>query len=101
MLEQIVEFDSNLLDELEEKRQTIETKKAEQEKKKMDLKVARAKEGQMQILMENQKMLQENYASKLTDEEKKLQEDWMRNDKNDEKKKENEDNKEMEMIKLD
>ncbi len=74
MLEQIVEFDSNLLDELEEKRQTIETKKAEQEKKKMDLKVARAKEGQMQILMENQKMLQENYASKLTDEEKKLQE---------------------------
>lgn len=38
---------------------------------------------------------------KRREEEKKLQEDWMRNDKNDEKKKENEDNKEMEMIKLD
>lgn len=72
MLEQIVEFDSNLLDELDEKKQIIETKKAEQEKRKMDLKVARAKEGQMQILMENQKILQENYSSKLTEEEKNL-----------------------------
>ena len=73
MLEQIVEFDSNLLDELEEKKQTIETKKLEQETRKTELRVARAKEGQMQILMENQKILQENYASKLTDEEKNLQ----------------------------
>lgn len=72
MLEQIVEFDSNLLDELEEKKQIIETKKAEQEKRKMDLKVARAKEGQMQILMENQKILQENYSAKLTEEEQNL-----------------------------
>lgn len=72
MLEQIVEFDSNLLDELEAKKKIIETKKAEQEKKKMDLKVARAKEGQMQIFMENQKILQKNYASKLTEEEKNL-----------------------------
>lgn len=74
MLEQIVEFDSNLLDELEEKKQIIEIKKAEQEKRKMDLKVARAKEGQMQILMENQKILQESYSSKLTEEEKNLNE---------------------------
>ena len=72
MLEQIVEFDSNLLDELDEQKQIIDTKKAEQEKRKMDLKVARAKEGQMQILMENQKILQENYSSKLTEEEKNL-----------------------------
>lgn len=73
ILEQIVEFDGNLLDELEEKKQIIETKKDEQEKRKTDLRVARAKEGQMQIFMENQKILQENYASKLTDEEKNLQ----------------------------
>lgn len=72
MLEQIIEFDSNLLDELEYKKQTIEIKKAEQEKRKMNLKIARAKEGQMQILMENKKMLQENYFSKLTEEEKML-----------------------------
>lgn len=75
MLEQIVEFDSNLLDELDSQKQDIEVKKAEQEKRKMDLRTAKAKEGQMQILMENKKILQENYASKLNDEEKKLHED--------------------------
>lgn len=74
MLEQIVEFDSNLLEELNSQKQDVEEKKKQQEKKKMDLRVARAKEGQMQILMENKKILQESYAEKLTDEEKKLHE---------------------------
>lgn len=74
MLQQIIEFDNDLLDELETQKQLIEQKKAKQEQKKMDLRVARAKQGQMQILMENQKMLQENYAAKLTDEEKALHE---------------------------
>lgn len=74
MLEQIVEFDTNLLDELDSQKQTIEQKRQAQEKRKMDLRVARAKQGQMQILMENQKMLQENYVSKMTEEEKNLHE---------------------------
>lgn len=72
MLEQIIELDNNMLDELEKQKNTIEKKKAEQEQKKVDLRVAKAKEGQMQILMQNQKMLQENYAAKLTEEEKEL-----------------------------
>ena len=72
MLEQIIELDNNMLDELEKQKNTIEKKKAEQEQKKVDLRVAKAKEGQMQILMQNQKMLQENYAAKLTNEEKEL-----------------------------
>lgn len=72
MLEQIIELDNNMLDELEKQKNTIEKKKAEQEQKKIDLRVAKAKEGQMQILMQNQKMLQENYAAKLTEEEKEL-----------------------------
>lgn len=74
MLQQIIEFDNDLLDELEAQKQLIEQKKAKQEQKKMDLRVAKAKQGQMKILMENQKMLQENYAAKLSDEEKKLHE---------------------------
>ena len=74
MLEQIIEFDSNLLNELDEQKQNIEVKKAEQEKKKTDLRVAKAKQGQMQILMENQKTLQVSYASKLSEEEKNLYE---------------------------
>ena len=72
MLEQIVELDSGLLDELTEQKHNVEVKKAEQDKKKTDLRVARAKEGQMQILMENQKTLQESYAAKLSNEEKEL-----------------------------
>ena len=72
MLEQIIELDNNMLDELEKQKNTIEKKKTEQEQKKIDLRVAKAKEGQMQILMQNQKMLQENYAAKLTAEEKEL-----------------------------
>ena len=72
MLEQIIELDNNMLDELEKQKNTIEKKKAEQEQKKVDLRVAKAKEGQMQILMQNKKMLQENYAAKLTEEEKEL-----------------------------
>ena len=74
MLEQIIEFDSNLLNELDQQKQNIEVKKAEQEKKKTDLRVAKAKQGQMQILMENQKTLQVSYASKLSEEEKNLYE---------------------------
>lgn len=74
MLEQIIEFDSNLLNELDEQKQNIEVKKAEQEKKKTDLRVAKAKQGQMQILMENQKTLQVSYTSKLSEEEKNLYE---------------------------
>ena len=74
LLEQIIEFDSNLLNELDEQKQNIEVKKAEQEKKKTDLRVAKAKQGQMQILMENQKTLQVSYASKLSEEEKNLYE---------------------------
>lgn len=74
MIEQIIEFDSNLLNELDEQKQNIEVKKAEQEKKKTDLRVAKAKQGQMQILMENQKTLQVSYASKLSEEEKTLYE---------------------------
>lgn len=74
MLEQIIEFDTNLLEELDKQSKEIEAQKANQEQQKTDLRVAKAKAGQMQILMENNKILQENYISKLTDEEKQLQE---------------------------
>ena len=74
MLEQIIEFDTNLLNELENQSKEIEEQKANQEKQETDLRVAKAKAGQMQILMENNKIVQENYMSKLTEEERQLQE---------------------------
>ena len=72
MLEQIIEFDTNLINEVGEKKKTIELEKAKQEKQKSDLKTAKAKQAQMQILMKNNKMLQESYSSKLTDQEQEL-----------------------------
>jgi murein DD-endopeptidase MepM/ murein hydrolase activator NlpD len=74
MLEKIIDYDTDLMKELEVEKNSIENKKQEQEKKKADLKVAKAKAGQMQILMENNKMLQENYSAKLTTEEATLNE---------------------------
>ena len=74
MLEKIIDYDTDLMKELEIEKISIENKKQEQEKKKADLKVAKAKAGQMQILMENNKMLQENYSAKLTTEEATLNE---------------------------
>ena len=74
MLEQIIEFDTNLLNELDNQSKEIEEQKANQEKQETDLRVAKAKAGQMQILMENNKIVQENYMSKLTEEERQLQE---------------------------
>lgn len=74
MLEKIIDYDTDLMKDLEVEKNSIENKKQEQEKKKADLKVAKAKAGQMQILMENNKMLQENYSAKLTTEEATLNE---------------------------
>ena len=74
MLEKIIDYDTDLMKELEVEKNSIENKKQEQEKKKADLKVAKAKAGQMQILMENNKMLQENYSARLTTEEATLNE---------------------------
>ena len=74
MLEKIIDYDTDLMKELEVEKNSIENKKQEQEKKKADLKVAKAKAGQMQIIMENNKMLQENYSAKLTTEEATLNE---------------------------
>ena len=74
MLEKIIEYDSKLINELNEQKQQIELKKAAQEKQETELKLAKAKANQMQILMENNKMIQENYSSALTAEEQTLNE---------------------------
>lgn len=73
LLEQIIEYDTELIEEIEQERKIIEIRKSQQEKKKTDLKVAKAKVNQMHILMENNIMLQESYTATLTEEEKNLQ----------------------------
>ncbi len=74
MLEEIMQYDDELLKEVESRRKEIEEKRANQEKRNSTLKVAKAQASRMQILMENNKMLQQNYSSQLTEEEKELNE---------------------------
>ena len=74
MLEEIMQYDDELLKEVESRRKEIEEKRANQEKRNSTLKVAKAQASRMQILMENNKMLQQNYSLQLTEEEKELNE---------------------------
>ena len=74
MLEEIMQYDDELLKEVESRRKEIEEKRANQEKRNSTLKVAKAQASRMQILMENNKMLQQNYSSQLTEEERELNE---------------------------
>ena len=74
MLEEIMQYDDELLKEVESRRKEIEEKRANQEKRNSTLKVAKAQASRMQILMENNKMLQQNYSSQLTEVEKELNE---------------------------
>ena len=74
MIEEIMQYDNELLQEVENRKNEIETQKNEQEKRKSTLKVAKAQASRMQILMENNKLLQQNYLAQLTDEEKELNE---------------------------
>lgn len=73
IIQQILEVDNEALDDLAKQKQEVEKQKEEQESRKTELRVAKAKAGQMQILMENNKILQENYISQLTEEEQQLQ----------------------------
>ena len=74
MLEQMIEFDNNLLDELSSKKDLLEQEMAKQEKSQTEVKTAKINLSRMQILMQNNKILQENYIAELSTEEKELQE---------------------------
>ena len=74
MLEQMIEFDNNLLDELSSKKDLLEQEIAKQEKSQTEVKTANINLSRMQILMQNNKILQENYIAELSTEEKELQE---------------------------
>lgn len=75
MIGELVEFDTNLLNEMENTKNKIERIKAEQEKQEVELRTAKQKVNQTKILLENTKIVKENYMLQLTDEEKVLQEE--------------------------
>ena len=73
LIQEIMEADSSLLKELENKKKKLEQEKLKQEEQSTQLKTAKSEISNMQILLENNKILQENYLINLTEEEKKLQ----------------------------
>lgn len=74
MISEIIEYDNNLLEELDYKRTKLEEAKQKQEEQEKELRVAKNKINSTNILLNNTKILKENYMLKLTDEEKTLQE---------------------------
>lgn len=74
MISQIIEYDNNLLEELDYKKTKLEEAKQKQEEQEKELRVAKNKINSTNILLNNTKILKENYMLKLTDEEKTLQE---------------------------
>lgn len=74
MITELVEFDNKLLEEMEDTRIEIEKKKQEQEKQELELRTARKTINETSILLENTKIVKENYMLQLTDEQKLLQE---------------------------
>lgn len=73
MLEQIVEFDNQLLDDLEKQKSELEEEKVQQEDIETELKASKLELSRTQILMQNNRILQENYIMTLSNEEKELQ----------------------------
>lgn len=74
IISEIIEYDNNLLEELDYKRTKLEEAKQKQEEQEKELRVAKNKINSTNILLNNTKILKENYMLKLTDEEKALQE---------------------------
>ncbi len=73
LLEQIVEADTELLEGIEKEKTEVENTKKNLEEQKANLKILKAKREQTYVTMQNNKTIQQNYLSQLSDTEKELQ----------------------------
>ena len=73
LLSELVSYDIDLLEQVNEEKTKIEQKKNEIEKKKQDLEAKKEVARKTQIALSNTKLLRENYTSKLTEEEKAIE----------------------------
>lgn len=73
MIEEMAEYDNDLIKQVEEQKDEIEITKQKLEREETQLKIVKAKKEQTAIVLQNTKTLQENYAVKLSDQEKDLQ----------------------------
>lgn len=72
-IQQVVETDTELLENISNQKIEVEKTKNELEEQKSNLKLLKAKKEQTYIVMQNNKTIQENYSNQLSDSEKELQ----------------------------
>lgn len=75
LITQIVEYDNNLIEEVEEKKKELELTAAKLEKEETELKIIKSKREQTTIVLQNAIILQQTEVAKLNEQEKKLQEE--------------------------
>lgn len=73
MITQITEYDSNLLEEIENKKNSMTTIKETLEKQKDQVKLLKAKKAKMAIVLENSRTVQKSYVARLTEDEMAIQ----------------------------
>ena len=73
LISEIATYDTELLEEVKEKKDIIELSKKKLEKNKEDLTISLQSHTKKAKIMENTKALRENYITKLTDKEKEVQ----------------------------
>lgn len=74
VIEEITQYDTELLNQVENEKNNIEITKQKYENEQAEIKILKAKSEQTTIVLNNMKTLQQSYAKKLTDGEKLLQE---------------------------
>lgn len=73
MIKEMAEFDNNLIKEVEDQKNEIETTKLKLEREQTQTKIIKARKEQTTIVWQNTKTLQQTYISQLNTQEKKLQ----------------------------
>lgn len=73
VIEELIKYDVELLEQIENERQEIENSKRELDEKKATLKTKKAKKEQLSIITQNNKIVKEQNVAKLSIEEQELQ----------------------------
>ncbi len=73
LVTELTAYDMDLLETVDNERKQIENSKNQIEEKKKDLEEQRKVQVKTQVVLENSKLIRQNYIEKLSEEEKKLQ----------------------------
>ena len=74
IIEEIVEYDNQLIQQVQEEKNNIETTKQKLENEQAEIRIVKAKSEQTSIVLSNMKTLQQSYIDSLSEDEKTLQE---------------------------